>query len=160
MNRDKKKKQELFLDWILKHQEDNTCILFKKTYPELEISTELNEFLRKYKSNTVYIMMNLENNIWQPQYIGKSKNVKKRWMDHINELKNVYLNINNRKSNWRERLIKIKIPINLLCVEEESIKTPPIPGFPITIGAIESQLISLASDCYDSPLLNYEGVKR
>ena len=59
-----------------------------------------------------------------------------------------------------KRLNLINCTVYLMCVNQENIKFPPIPGFPVSVGSIEYQLISLAADAFDSSLLNSEGVAR
>ena len=63
-------------------------------------------------------------------------------------------------NNWLKRLNSINCPVYLMCVDQEKIKFAPIPSFPVSVGSIEYQLISLAADAFDSSLLNSEGVAR
>ena len=61
---------------------------------------------------------------------------------------------------WVELLDKVDMSPFILCIQEDDVSFPPIPGFPITIGAIEYQLISLAADSFSEYLLNQEGAAR
>lgn len=52
-----------------------------------------------------------------------------------------------------------KEPLDLFVVAVTEMHGPPIPDFPVTAGAVEAQMISLAQDAHPG-LLNREGVGR
>ncbi|WP_375790304.1 hypothetical protein [Paenibacillus agricola] len=92
-------------------------------------------------------------------YIGKSKTPVRRWNSHIKNL-----NIGKSSySKWKIYLLdnnRANYDCILMVIPEVAISEPPIKGFPKTIGSIEYQLVSLASDAYPDTLLNKEGNRR
>ena len=99
-----------------------------------------------------------------PLYVGKTTNLLKRWKGgcgHVQKLKKAANNaLEGSYLNWANRLEELDEEIFLFCLNEQNVMFPPIPYFPVTIGAIEYQLISLAADGYPGFLLNNEGVGR
>ena len=163
---DKKKKHEFYEVWVKAHKVNNICELFERTLPNIEISKSFVEFIssRKVGIYHIYIMMKRnEQGHLIPLYIGKSKAPQSRWLQgHLKKLLAVdkgRINSSNY-NNWLSNLNSINCTVYLMCVEQNKIKFPPIPGFPVSVGSIEYQLISLAADAFDSSLLNSEGVAR
>lgn len=163
---DKKKKHDFYEVWVKAHKDDNICKLFERTSPNIEVSKSFIEFInsRKVGIHHIYIMMKKnEQGHLIPLYIGKTKFPKSRWLQgHLKKLLAVEKGrINSSNYNkWLNSLNSTNCTIYLMCVEQKKIKFPPIPGFPISVGSIEYQLISLAADAFDSSLLNSEGVAR
>ena len=166
-NPDNKKKRGFYEVWVKAHIEDNNiCKLFERTSPNIEISKSFIEFINSRKTgiNHIYIMMkkNERGNLI-PLYIGKSNSPRTRWLHgHLRNLLAVEKGEVNSKNynNWLKKLNSKNCTVYLMCVDQEKIKFPPIPGFSVSVGSIEYQLISLATDAFDSSLLNSEGVAR
>lgn len=88
----------------------------------------------------------------RPLYIGKSKHPLHRWKQHLTHLargEGVY-------ARW---LPLWERSLELYVIPDEALQAAPLPGFPVTVGSVEYQLIGLAQDAYDH-LLNSDGVAR
>ncbi|MGM9322246.1 GIY-YIG nuclease family protein [Deinococcus aquaticus] len=87
-----------------------------------------------------------------PLYVGRALNPVQRWQSHLRALAAP----SAHSTAWQAHFTG---PLDLYVIPVAEMKGPPIPCFPLTAGAVESQLISLAQDV--SPvLLNREGVRR
>jgi hypothetical protein len=105
----------------------------------------------------LYVMELSAENLHLPLYIGKSNAPSSRWRGgHVRQLntapKGSYV-------SWRRTLSELSDPINLYVLHETDIRQPPLAGFPCSVGAVEYQLVSLASD-FCVVLLNSEGKAR
>jgi hypothetical protein len=107
----------------------------------------------------IYILYINDDSGRVPAYIGKSNEPVKRWRSHIMKLMEGKHSYNKWKSLILENEIA-KFDCELLVVPDVAISEPPIKGFPKTIGSIEYQLVSLASDAFPDTLLNHEGNRR
>ncbi|GAA4014213.1 hypothetical protein GCM10022631_27440 [Deinococcus rubellus] len=87
-----------------------------------------------------------------PLYIGRATNPLSRWQSHLKGHRNGL----PRYARWTAFFEQ---PLDLFVVPVCEMYGPPIPFFPVTAGAVESQLISLGQDAYPG-LLNREGVGR
>ncbi|AIZ45126.1 hypothetical protein QR90_08440 [Deinococcus radiopugnans] len=87
-----------------------------------------------------------------PLYIGRAADPLVRWRTHLSELQRA----RPRSHRWAALF---RDPLDLYVVPVTRMQEPPIPGFPVTAGAVESQLISLAQDAAPG-LLNRDGVGR
>jgi hypothetical protein len=94
-----------------------------------------------------------------PLYVGRSALPVQRWQSHLAGL----LRGTGGYARWREAILdpegRARFDLGLVLVSASSIKDAPIPGFPSSVGAVEYQLVSLASDAYGR-LLNVEGNRR
>ena len=92
-----------------------------------------------------------------PVYIGKADSPLRRWRQHLEG----WCLGTRSYAKWREVLLDpdglARDDLTLLIVPATSIDRPPIPGFPMTIGAVEYQLVGLAEGAYPGRLLNDEG---
>ncbi|MBB6670057.1 GIY-YIG nuclease family protein [Cohnella nanjingensis] len=110
--------------------------------------------------DSIYILRMWTDEGCIPIYIGRSNAPVTRWKSHLTGL------IGGKKlySRWQRLLLTedglMNQRVDLMIVLDSMIKKPPIPGFPCTIGAVEYQLVSLASDAYPATLLNHEGNRR
>ena len=92
-----------------------------------------------------------------PLYVGKSRSPSSRWnTGHV-----AGLNKNGMGSYaaWRRTLTGRGLETLLYVLHESEIVEPPLRGFSRTVGAVEYQLIALATD-FSVLLLNSEGVPR
>ncbi|GEM_PF-5771668 len=156
----------LFKKWFLEHMENNTVPLFISKAPDFKLTIAAENLLKsQLQGNYIYIMYFKKANFdLIPLYVGKTTNLLKRWKGgggHIEKLKKAANDaLEGTYLNWANRLEKLEGEIFLFCLDEQNVIFSPIPYFPITIGAIEYQLISLAADVYPGFLLNKEGVGR
>lgn len=94
-----------------------------------------------------------------PRYIGRAKDPLKRWKGHLKAFQKGEKNY----ALWQAQLLsdsQARMNLVLYVIPVAQVTAPPIPGFPVTVGALEYQLISLAEDAFETPLLNFEGKKR
>ncbi|CAG7658373.1 GIY-YIG nuclease family protein [Paenibacillus allorhizosphaerae] len=111
-------------------------------------------------SDSIYVLRMKTNDGFIPIYIGRSNSPVSRWKSHLDGLKKgkaLY-------KRWRHLLLDssdcLKQTLELIIILDREITAPPIPSFPCTIGSVEYQLVSLASDAYPDFLLNHEGNRR
>lgn len=105
----------------------------------------------------IYVLTLSEAAFHLPVYIGKSTNSLGRWRGgHVPGLndpaKKLY-------SPWRNLLRPRRHQASIYALKTSDIKDAPLLGFPRTIGAVEYQLVSLATD-FSPHLLNREGAPR
>jgi hypothetical protein len=113
----------------------------------------------KEESECIYLLCIKNELDFIPIYIGKSKTPENRWRSHI---KNLHIG-KGSYAKWKSYLLendRAKQDCMLMVVPEVAIVKPPINDFPKTIGSIEYQLVSLASDAHPVTLLNHEGNRR
>jgi hypothetical protein len=111
------------------------------------------------KSECIYLLCIKNELDYVPIYIGKSKTPGNRWRSHIKNL----FDGKASYARWKSFLIENYVAKHnclLIVIPDIAISEPPISGFPKTIGSIEYQLVSLASDAYPDTLLNHEGNRR
>ena len=109
---------------------------------------------------SIYILFAETEDVAAPVYIGKAENPVMRWKQHLDGwAKGI-----GSYAKWRRGLLdtegKAVTPVMLLIVPLDAVTRPPINGFPITMGALEYQLISLAEAAYPGRLFNSEGKSR
>ncbi|TVX99401.1 hypothetical protein [Paenibacillus cremeus] len=111
-------------------------------------------------SDSIYILRLLSQHGAIPIYIGRSNSPVSRWKSHLDRLikgKGLY-------ERWHEILLDangyLKEDLDLIVILDTELTIPAIPMFPCTVGSIEYQLVSLASDAYPNTLLNHEGNRR
>jgi hypothetical protein len=107
--------------------------------------------------SSVYVLFGEDGEGRVPLYVGKSDAPRSRWETHLKSFaqgEGVY-----RK--WRQALLDgagtARFDLWLLIVPASRITAPPIPGFPVTVGSVEYQLVALAADAFPGRLLNSEG---
>jgi hypothetical protein len=113
----------------------------------------------KGESECIYLLCIINELDYVPIYIGKSKTPANRWRSHIKNL----FDGKASYARWKSFLLENDVAKHnclLIVVPVIAISEPPISGFPKTIGSIEYQLVSLASDAYPDTLLNHEGNRR
>lgn len=96
----------------------------------------------------------------RPAYIGRAASPAQRWMQHLSRFRAGQGSYGRWVSSLLDELGRARTELALVVVAARDVDMPPIPGFPVTPGAIEYQLISLASDAHPGQLLNHEGVGR
>ena len=87
-----------------------------------------------------------------PVYVGKTNTGKtntplKRWNQHLMGLESGI----GHYSKWRNLLVengKAKVDTALSLIPSSTITKPPIPNLPLTVGAVEYQLVDLISKCF------------
>ena len=159
-------KRVLLQKWLFAHAQGRSAKLFIGCVDTYDLSEAAETLLRSYEetiSISLYVayLNDLQSGLI-PIYIGKSAHPLQRWKDgHCRNLAKVK---NENKSGsytrWVRLLERMKTPPFIMCIGQKNVLFPPIPEFPLTIGSIEYQLISLASDAFRSYLLNYEGRSR
>lgn len=87
-----------------------------------------------------------------PLYIGRARNPVTRWQRHLR----ASVSGAPGYARWPTPFAG---PLDVYVVPVDAMTAPPIPGFPVTAGAVEAQLISLAQDAHPG-LLNKDGVGR
>lgn len=87
-----------------------------------------------------------------PLYIGRARNPVTRWQGHLRACVGGAPGYARWAAHFAGSLDLYVVPVNEMVA-------PPIPGFPVTAGAVEAQLISLAQDAHPG-LLNRDGVGR
>lgn len=160
-------KRLLFTKWFFAHLPRNMAPLFTSKNPVYELTMEAEMLLKRKDSQgemSIYIVClgDMEDDKLFPVYIGKASSLYKRWKDgHLRGLRKA-ANEEGESSynNWVDLFEKMDEKINIVCVNQRDILFSPIPQFPTTIGSIEYQLISLATDAFPNYLLNQEGVAR
>jgi hypothetical protein len=88
----------------------------------------------------------------RPLYIGKAGNPVTRWQSHLRK-------IQQGGGSYGAWTVLFADPLDLYVVPVFAMQSPPIPCFPVTLGAVENQLISLSQDAFPG-LLNRDGVGR
>ena len=153
-------KQRLFDKWTFTHTEN--CVQLFDKHIEFNKSNAIQRIMvfANISENSIYVLIAKIQGIDIPIYVGKSKDPFARWKQHI-------LGIESGKASyakWRRLLLDdndtFNFDVKLVVVPETKVLFPPILGFPVTIGAIEYQLVSLISDAYPDTLLNSEGNRR
>ncbi|AFZ69386.1 GIY-YIG nuclease family protein [Deinococcus peraridilitoris] len=116
---------------------------------------------RQQAPEYVYVLLERRPAEMTPAYIGKALSPRERWTQHLIGLARG----TGSYARWRTRLLReghesVRFDLQLLVVGEPQVQFPPIPDFPMTIGAVEYQLVGLAADAYPLRLLNHEGQTR
>lgn len=158
------RKRFLFNKWLNLYFHSYSIPLFKKgeNLDANAIQMKIKNKVTNYEvfNNSIYMLLIELDRAYVPVYIGKSKNPLIRWNSHIKSL----INGKGSYQRWRSLLLAedetVKYPAFLVIIPDQKINSPVIPGFPSTVGAVEYQLISLASDVYPEYLLNLEGNRR
>lgn len=155
-------KKELIDQWLSLFQHSSVQFPPKGTVLSHNlIILEMEKLLANQKySDTIYVLRMKNDNKFIPIYIGRSNTPVKRLKSHLDGLKRgkaLY-------KKWQDLLLDsdgcLMQTLELIVIFDEQIKIPPIPMFPCTIGSVEYQLVSLASDVYPDTLLNREGNRR
>lgn len=158
-------KRELLQAWLDQFSRNtiNICKAGNKIDKNLVLNQIQTQYMTKDKHEWIYILTVKKDNNDIPLYIGKTNSPYNRWKSHIENIENIEKNKGLYK-RWTQVLYnpnKTAIEdLYITLVPQSDISKPPIPGFPISIGAIEYQLISIASDVYPQYLLNKEGNRR
>jgi hypothetical protein len=164
MNRGDQEKAGLFTSWLYAHLKGNLILLFSTGAPSFELTAEAKSFFAKPEVSSLYLYILLVRNGDEliPLYIGKASSPRSRWINgHLRSLrKALSAERPTGYSRWVRALEKAEGEVYLFCIHEGAICYPPIPDFPKTVGSIEYQLVSLASDAFPGMLLNNEGVGR
>jgi hypothetical protein len=161
MNRDAGKKRELLTSWWASFLPDHSCRLFDPLAP-LDPEAAMARLARLPTTPSVYVLLADIDGEATPVYIGKADRSTPgvRWQQHLDAWKRG----TGSYARWREALLdaqgRVRYALTLLVVPAEAIVSPPLPGFPTTIGSVEYQLVGLAADAFPGRLLNSEGQGR
>jgi hypothetical protein len=159
MSRDGDKKRDLLLAWW---GELLSCLSVRLLTRGEAIDAEVTSarLVDVAEVSSIYVLFAVEDAGPVPVYVGKSGDPQTRWRAHISGLtagSGLY-------ARWRRALLdpdgRAATDLVLLVVPETAITRAPIPGFPLTVGAVEYQLVGLAGDAYPGRLLNGEGQER
>lgn len=140
----------LLLDWLTTHDAHRVALHDGGPMDTLQILTRLCAAL-PFPEESVYVLVHRDAPTL-PLYIGRAAQPVKRWEAHLRSL----TESTPRTDAWR---MHFQQPLDLYVVPVTAMHGPPIPCFPVTVGAVEAQLISLAQDTSPA-LLNREGVRR
>lgn len=154
------RKRQLFESWLSQHQQHAAAL------SEAGRLLDVQEAVRRVSSlvgpqpagEFVYVLLE-QRDEQVPAYVGKSRTPVRRWTSHLRSL----LVGKGSYARWQARLLNaglVRYPLTLYVIGQGQVHTPPIPGFPVAIGAVEYQLLGLAEDAYALPLLNVEGQRR
>ena len=154
-------KREYFEAWLEKHTKYQIRLVDQGS--TLHVTEALSRLLplveQKASKEFIYILVEERPDGRVPAYIGKSKQPLTRWRSHLQKLQQGL----GSYARWRDRLLQNDLTLfdlTLYVIGDQQVVSPPIPDFPMTIGAIEYQLIGLAEDAYPFKLLNHEGQSR
>lgn len=158
-------KQALLQLWLKEHAPGNYAPLFASRAPDFKPTAEAISLLqRPVVSQGMYlyiVCLGSESEPTIPVYVGKAANPWKRWnTGHLAALRQAYRTNIGRYTRWIALFEQHPETLYLMCLHESHIQFPPLPDFPLGVGAVEYQLISLAADAYPETLLNDEGVAR
>ena len=155
------RKRQLFEAWLSQHQSFATALSGAGQPLNVKEAVERIAHLvgKQGSAEYIYLLVEQQDGEEVPAYIGKSKTPVSRWTSHLKNL------LVGEKSygRWQARLLdegQVRQPLGLYVIGQDQVQSPPIPGFPMTIGAIEYQLIGLAADAFVPRLLNSEGQAR
>jgi len=159
---DRERKQELLAKWMAVYAPDRKLLLLS----EGEIFSLVNalERIRNYGDHqkisdeeVIYILIAITPENEVPVYVGRATSLYNRWKAHLGGIQKGL----GLYSQWCSLLftnsMAARYPLFLIVVPGSQIKLPPISGFPVTVGAVEYQLVSLMADAYPSMTLNHEG---
>jgi len=155
-------KNDLLAQWL--NTQHSIRVEFQMKHRLLEVDEILRKMQHLLKdeafSDSIYVLRIRSKDEWVPVYIGRSSSPVSRWKSHLAGL----LKGTGLYGRWRTLLLNndncALQDIELLIFLDSYIVQPPIPAFPSTIGSVEYQLVSLASDTYPDTLLNHEGNRR
>jgi hypothetical protein len=158
---DRKRKQELLAMWMMTHGPDRKTLLIAEGEPFSQVNTVERICNRvkhqKISEEVLYLLIAVTPDDQVPVYVGRATAVCSRWTKHFSGIqkgKGLY-------SRWCTLLFTdlmvARYSLILMIIPGSQITSPPIPGFPTTIGAVEYQLVSLMADAYPSMILNHEG---
>lgn len=103
----------------------------------------------------LYLLLERRPSEETPAYIGRAASPMRRWMAHLSGLawgEGTY-------ARWRTRLLReghetTRFDLEVLVVGESHLLFAPLPGAPLTVTAVEEQLVGLAADAYPLRLLD------
>jgi hypothetical protein len=156
-------KRHLFGTWLERWVETNAVVVCRDGEPLRAdavlrgiASLPLGDASKEY----LYVLLHGEGESAVPVYIGRAADPVSRWRGHLAGFARgvgVY-------SAWRRALLRpdgtAAALLRLVVIPVSGVTAPPIAGFPATVGALEYQLVGLASDAYPGHLLNHEGKAR
>ncbi|GGR61147.1 hypothetical protein GCM10008959_23820 [Deinococcus seoulensis] len=150
MSDDHDRKRALLLEWLTTHDAHRVALHDGGKVESVRILMRLRAALPN-PEESVYILVRRDAPT-MPIYVGRAAQPVSRWKGHLRSL----LESTSRADAWRAHF---QHDLDLYVVPVTAMQGPPIPGFPVTVGAVEAQLISLAQDTSPA-LLNREGVRR
>lgn len=159
MNRDADKKRELLTGWWSGYLPTYSVRLFDRS-ARFDLAVARTRLAGLPAAPSVYVLFATAADGTAPVYIGKAENPVVRWAQHLDGWQKGARGY----GRWRAALLdpddRALADLTLLVVPVADVRTPPIPGFPVTLGALEYQLVGLAADAFPGRLLNSEGKAR
>jgi hypothetical protein len=159
MNRDADKKRALLTSWWADLLPDHSFRLFERLAP-LDPKAATVRLAGLTAGPSIYVLLADMEGETTPVYIGKADDPSVRWRQHLDG----WTCGTGCYARWRQALLdaegRVRYDLTLLVVPAGAIAQPPLPGFPITIGSVEYQLVGLAADGFPGQLLNSEGQGR
>lgn len=103
----------------------------------------------------LYLLLERRPSEETPAYIGRAASPMRRWMAHLSGLARG----EGTYARWRTRLLReghetTRFDLEVLVVGESHLLFAPLPGAPLTVTAVEEQLVGLAADAYPLRLLD------
>jgi hypothetical protein len=150
-------KERIYRRWWLLHQ-PMLVSLFTPEGEKFALSDGAKRLLASAAGEDSLYVITLPCGLFHsPVYIGKSANALARWRSgHVRGLNN---SAKKLYSSWRGVLGSQKQNASIYLLRASEILEAPLAGFPTTIGGVEYQLVSLATD-FSPNLLNREGAPR
>jgi hypothetical protein len=161
MSRDADKKRALLTSWWANLLPDHSFPLFEPLEP-FDPKAATARLASLPAAPSVYVLLADIDGEVTPVYIGKADRSTPgvRWQQHLDG----WMRGTGNYARWREALLdgegRVRYALTLLVVPAEDIVSPPLPGFPSTLGSVEYQLVGLAADAFPGRLLNSEGQGR
>lgn len=156
MNLDAQKKSALLTSWYEDFLPSHTVCLFDRL-SRFDRTTAISRLANLPTKPSIYILFVTEQDCFVPVYIGKADSPLLRWGQHLEG----WSKGAGSYARWRAALLdtdgRANADLTLLVIPLDEIKQPPIPGFPVSLGTVEYQLVGLASDAFPGRLLNSEG---
>lgn len=156
MSRDAEKKMFLLTEWWGEFAPARTIKLLDR-FAVIDHAAALARLGVLSAEPSVYVLFSGTYGHEVPVYVGKADDPIRRWNGHLDGLRK------GQKSyaRWRTALLdpdgRAAADLTLMVIPVAAINRPPIPGFPLTLGALEYQLVGLIQDAYPGRLLNVEG---
>jgi hypothetical protein len=161
MSHDADKKRALLAAWWAGLLPDHSFPLFERLEP-LAPKVAMARLAKLPAAPSVYVLLADIDGEVTPVYIGKADRSTPgvRWQLHLAG----WVRGTGSYARWRVALLdaegRVRYKLTLLVVPAVAIVSPPLPGFPTTIGSVEYQLVGLAADAFPGRLLNSEGQGR
>ncbi len=156
---DQEKKRTLLTTWWADFIPTYSVRLFDRNAP-FDPTAAISRLKGCIPAPSIYILFADSDGEDTPVYIGKADNPLTRWRQHLDG----WAKGMGSYARWRTELLDcnsgVRSDLMLLVVPVDVVTQPPIPGFPLSMGSLEYQLVGLAEAAYPGRLFNSEGKGR